>query len=112
MDLTQLAQQYGLWAFVGYFLYKEVWPFFKDKIWPAAIAEHDAQHQADRDLQERILSAFEKNTVALTELRTSMEQQTSAMTEIKEQLRHLVEDVVEVRVKMGMPGTRRKIGGE
>ncbi|MEO7909230.1 MAG: hypothetical protein ABIV47_06225 [Roseiflexaceae bacterium] len=53
------------------------------------------------------MSAFEKNTVALTDLRSSMEQQTSAMNEIKDQLRHLVEDVVEVRVRMGMPGSRR-----
>lgn len=107
MDFTTLAQTYGIWAFVGYFCYRELWPWIRDKVFPAAIAEQEAQHQADRTLQERVLTAFEKNTMALTDLRASMEQQTSAMNEIKDQLRHLVEDVVEVRVRMGMPGSRR-----
>jgi hypothetical protein len=61
----------------------------------------------------------ERNTVAFVELRASIEKreemerqrteaQTGAMNEIRDQLRHLVEDVIEVRVKMGMPGTRRR----
>src|SRR4051794_40603226 len=103
MDLSTLAQQYGIWAFVGYFVYREVWPWIRDKVYPQAVAEHEAQQQAAVDLQERVLSAFEKNTTALAELRSSMIQQTQAMNEIKDQLRHLVEDVVEVRVRMGMP---------
>ena len=49
-----------------------------------------------------------ENTSALVELRSSMIQQTLAMNEIKDQLRHLVDDVVEVRVRMGMPGSNRR----
>ncbi|MDQ2998145.1 MAG: hypothetical protein M3R61_13990 [Chloroflexota bacterium] len=51
MDLTALAQHYGLWAFVGYFVYRELWPWLRDKAWPQAVAEQEAQHQADRTLQ-------------------------------------------------------------
>jgi len=108
MDFTQLLIAYGpVWAAV---VAAAVWAAktYITTIRPERLAK-----------EARLLEAFEKNTAAYLKLEAAIdhntemnrqrtEAQTAAMAEIRDQLRHLVEDVIEVRVKMGLPGTRRE----
>lgn len=81
--LTLVWQQYGFWGFLGYVAVREVWPFVRDRVWPARVKK---AHQE----QERLNRLEERQIVAIEEMGKSVHAMAQAITTNNERLSQLI----------------------
>lgn len=66
--LALIWQQYGLWGFLGYVAVREIWPFVRDRVWPARVKKaHQEQERLNR-MEERQIEAIEAMGTSVHEM--------------------------------------------
>src|SRR5512138_283737 len=88
--LEASLQQYGWLGFLVYVLVKEVWPFFRDKLWPQRVEQAKAERERLKLLEDRATQIEERQTKALESLSQSTQQMALAITTNNERLTMLI----------------------
>jgi hypothetical protein len=70
--LAVLLHDYGWAAVLVWLVYREVWPFIKEHVFPAAIAERKQRMESQNRLDERQTVAMESMSRAVIEIQKAM----------------------------------------
>ena len=105
MNLDAFVQHYGMTlTAVGYFAWRELWPFLRDKLWPAAAAAATQQQQRE----DRLIAAIEQNARASAALETTLESINGQLSRQAEVTQLLSEDMAGLYGHIGMPRPSRR----
>lgn len=88
--LLLVWQQYGWVGFLGYFIYREVWPFVSSKVWPEKVKQAKAERDRIAKLEERQLDAEDRQVTAIEAMGQSVHEMTVAIATNNERLSTLI----------------------
>jgi hypothetical protein len=83
-------QQYGWIGFLGYFVYREVWPFISAKVWPERVKQARAERERLSRLEERQLDAEDRQVAIIDAMGKSVHEMTVAIATNNERLSTLI----------------------
>jgi predicted sugar kinase len=123
MNFADLVNQYGGWAFLLWFLYQQIWPWLRDKVWPGA----QESRRTERDQVERLISNYQsmyeritnqlylvvqENTRAWVGLQGTLENVSAQLVQQNQMLADLNEDIAEIYGRAGKarPSRTRRRG--
>lgn len=66
--MDNLLTQYGIYGVILGFVISQVWPFVRDKVFPAYASERKDAARRSTEHDERVLAAFERSTTIMTRL--------------------------------------------
>lgn len=95
--MEQQLQNYGFWGVVAWIILRDVIPPIVNKVWPKHIQAEQSEREWQHKQEERIVSAMEKMTLAITANNERMSQvinllerhdayTVTAVTEMKERV--------------------------
>lgn len=88
LTLTDMLKEYGWIGVLVYYAVKELWPFFKKKVFPAQVRAHEAEVKLQseqlkwtRDMEERRVQAMENASKAMIEHSRSVDEALRRMSD-------------------------------
>ena len=81
--LAALLHDYGWAAVLLWLIYRDVWPFIKEHVFPAAIAERKQRFEVQVKLEERQAVAMEVISNAVIEMKLAMVSTNEKLIEIR-----------------------------
>ncbi len=81
--LAVLLHDYGWTAVVLWLVYRDVWPFIKEHVFPAAIAERKQRMDSQIKLEERQAVAMETISNAVNEIKLAMVSTNERLFEVR-----------------------------
>lgn len=92
MNIELFLQEKSWIALIVYILIKEIWPFFRDKIYPSRMAEEHLIRERRVKMEERALKNDERNIIAFESMSLAVQHMTLALTSNNERLSTLIAD--------------------
>ena len=86
-----------------------LWPFCRDKLFPAVVEERKAKAQAEKDREERLYSLIEKSTAAFTEMRGAVEELRETLTEMRTDIKDVRTDVTFLYARLNVDRRPREL---
>ncbi len=83
-------QKWEWLGFLAYVIVKEVWPFFRDRVWPQKVAQENAERERLKTLEERAAQIEERQTKAFEGMSLSTQQMALAIATNNERLTTLI----------------------
>jgi len=81
--LATLFHDYGWAAVFIWLIYRDIWPFIKEHVFPAAIAERKQRMEIQAKLEERQVVAMEMISNAVDEIKLAMVSTNERLFEIR-----------------------------
>jgi hypothetical protein len=109
-DFDGFANQYGLLAAaIFYFLYRELWPWLRDKVVPSAAAASKSKQADQQRREDRLIAVLEQHARTSAALETTLEQIGQQLQQHSVVLQQLTEDLAGLYGQIGLqrPSRRR-----
>lgn len=103
-----MTSEYAVYSALGLWLLRELWPFVKDRLYPDLAAERKAILSRNREREDRVFEAFQANTTAIVELKTTMSTINDQQREMVVAVRELNEDVAGLYGHLQKPRPSRR----
>lgn len=89
-DLGVILEKYGWATFMLYVLARDIFPFFRDRVYPQQVKVREAERQRLIDLENRAAKNEERLTVAVETMSKSVTDMAMAITTNNERLSHVI----------------------
>lgn len=110
-DISTLINSYGLTiALVLWFVYRDLWPWLRDKVFPGYISEKQAEkrenHEESVRREDKLITLHEQSTQALTRLSVTLDNMNQTLATMTTKLETIDRDVSNI---YGILGERRNL---